>query len=234
MWFTQETLAGTADVSFFAHVRTLRNMGSRSLSSLFRYLCEFAYYCSLYHGQRRAALVHVPSRGGLSSADRLVPLLQSLIQTMLEQLEDPVWGRSSGNTTQGEKNLSGELNHTNNRTSHSFIYSKFQEKKKKKKIQEILRYTFGDGVSKIHHLSYRCEKTLRPQIQSLRKRQSLVKVFIIFFCCCFFFCLLLIISFPNQVMNTEIFCESIYNKKKIIAVDQGPLRRYRNAKKKKK
>uniref|UniRef100_A0A671WSR4 Pyroglutamyl-peptidase I like n=1 Tax=Sparus aurata TaxID=8175 RepID=A0A671WSR4_SPAAU len=49
-----------------------------------RYLCEFAYYCSLYHGQRRAALVHVPSRGGLSSADRLVPLLQSLIQTMLE------------------------------------------------------------------------------------------------------------------------------------------------------
>lgn len=56
---------------------------------LLRYLCEFAYYCSLYHGERRAALVHVPSCGGLSSADRLVPLLQSLIQTMLEQLEGP-------------------------------------------------------------------------------------------------------------------------------------------------
>ncbi|XP_036961710.1 pyroglutamyl-peptidase 1-like isoform X2 [Acanthopagrus latus] len=54
-----------------------------------RYLCEFAYYCSLYHGERRAALVHVPSCGSLSSADRLVPLLQSLIQTMLEQLEGP-------------------------------------------------------------------------------------------------------------------------------------------------
>ncbi|XP_051238522.1 pyroglutamyl-peptidase 1 [Dicentrarchus labrax] len=54
-----------------------------------RYLCDFAYYCSLYHGQRRAALIHVPSSGSLTSADRLVPLLQSLIQSMLDQLEDP-------------------------------------------------------------------------------------------------------------------------------------------------
>ncbi|XP_070763363.1 pyroglutamyl-peptidase 1 [Enoplosus armatus] len=54
-----------------------------------RYLCDFAYYCSLYHGQRRAALIHVPSSGSLTSADRLVPLLQTLIQTMLNQLEDP-------------------------------------------------------------------------------------------------------------------------------------------------
>ncbi|KAF1386671.1 hypothetical protein PFLUV_G00097290 [Perca fluviatilis] len=54
-----------------------------------RYLCDFAYYFSLYHGQRRAALIHVPSSGSLTSADRLVPLLQSLIQTMLDQLEDP-------------------------------------------------------------------------------------------------------------------------------------------------
>ncbi|XP_044049984.1 pyroglutamyl-peptidase 1 [Siniperca chuatsi] len=53
-----------------------------------RYLCDFAYYCSLYHGQRRAALIHVPSSGSLTSADRLVPLLQTLIQTMLDQLED--------------------------------------------------------------------------------------------------------------------------------------------------
>ena len=57
------------------------------------------------------------------------------------------------------------------------------------------------------------KKLLRPQIQSLKKRQSLVKVFI-FFLLLLFFCLLLIISFPNQVMNTDIFCESIYNKKK--------------------
>ncbi|XP_074489143.1 pyroglutamyl-peptidase 1 isoform X1 [Sebastes fasciatus] len=54
-----------------------------------RYLCDFAYYCSLYHGQSRAALIHVPSSGSLASADRLVPLLQTLIHTMLEQLEDP-------------------------------------------------------------------------------------------------------------------------------------------------
>ncbi|KAF3688859.1 Pyroglutamyl-peptidase 1 [Channa argus] len=53
-----------------------------------RYLCDFAYYCSLYHGQRRAALIHVPSSGSLASADRLVPLLQTLIQTMLDQVKD--------------------------------------------------------------------------------------------------------------------------------------------------
>ncbi|XP_041794585.1 pyroglutamyl-peptidase 1 [Chelmon rostratus] len=54
-----------------------------------RYLCDFAYYCSLYHGGRRAALIHIPSSGSLSSAVRLVPLLQTLIRTMLDQLEDP-------------------------------------------------------------------------------------------------------------------------------------------------
>ncbi|KAM4573786.1 pyroglutamyl-peptidase 1 isoform 1-T1 [Odontesthes bonariensis] len=53
-----------------------------------RYLCDFAYYCSLYHGQRRAALIHIPSSGSLASGDRLVPLLQALILTMLQQLED--------------------------------------------------------------------------------------------------------------------------------------------------
>ncbi|XP_059190482.1 pyroglutamyl-peptidase 1 [Centropristis striata] len=54
-----------------------------------RYLCDFAYYCSLYHGQRRAALIHVPSSGSLALADRLVLLLQTLICTMLDQLDDP-------------------------------------------------------------------------------------------------------------------------------------------------
>ncbi|KAM7414516.1 hypothetical protein PAMA_019365 [Pampus argenteus] len=54
-----------------------------------RYLCDFAYYCSLYHGQGRAALIHVPSSGSLASADRLVPLLQSIIHSMLDQLKDP-------------------------------------------------------------------------------------------------------------------------------------------------
>ncbi|CAG5958064.1 unnamed protein product [Menidia menidia] len=53
-----------------------------------RYLCEFAYYCSLYHGQRRAALIHLPSSGSLASTDRLVPSLQALVLAMLQQLED--------------------------------------------------------------------------------------------------------------------------------------------------
>ncbi|KAL7403098.1 hypothetical protein ABVT39_024412 [Epinephelus coioides] len=53
-----------------------------------RYLCDFAYYCSLYYGQRRAAFIHVPLSGSLTSGDRLVPLLQSLILAMLDQLED--------------------------------------------------------------------------------------------------------------------------------------------------
>ncbi|GAA6225497.1 pyroglutamyl-peptidase 1-like [Lates japonicus] len=54
-----------------------------------RYLCDFAYYCSLYYGQGRAAFIHIPTSGSLASADRLVPLLQALVQTMLDQLEDP-------------------------------------------------------------------------------------------------------------------------------------------------
>ncbi|XP_029697250.1 pyroglutamyl-peptidase 1 [Takifugu rubripes] len=53
-----------------------------------RYLCDFAYYCSLYHGERRAALVHLPTSGCLASADRLVPLLRTLLRTLLAQLEN--------------------------------------------------------------------------------------------------------------------------------------------------
>ncbi|XP_041854143.1 pyroglutamyl-peptidase 1-like protein isoform X3 [Melanotaenia boesemani] len=53
-----------------------------------RYLCDFAYYCSLYHSQRRAAFIHIPSSGSLASPDTLVPILQALILTMLQHLED--------------------------------------------------------------------------------------------------------------------------------------------------
>ncbi|KAG7216075.1 hypothetical protein INR49_007827 [Caranx melampygus] len=62
-----------------------------------RYLCDFVYYCSLYHGQGRAALIHVPTSGSLASADRLVSLLQTIIQTMLAQLGHP------SETAQGEE-----------------------------------------------------------------------------------------------------------------------------------
>lgn len=55
---------------------------------LLRYLCDFAYYCSLYHGERKAALVHLPTSGYLASVDRLVPLLRTLLRTLLAQLEN--------------------------------------------------------------------------------------------------------------------------------------------------
>lgn len=45
-----------------------------------------------------------------------------------------------------------------NRTVKVLIHLFIQNFRKKRKIQEILRYTFGDGMSKILHLSYRCEK----------------------------------------------------------------------------
>lgn len=54
-----------------------------------RYLCDFAYYCSLYHGNGKAALIHVPSSGSLASPDTLVPVLQTVILAMLDQLRDP-------------------------------------------------------------------------------------------------------------------------------------------------
>ncbi|KAM4618257.1 pyroglutamyl-peptidase 1 [Polymixia lowei] len=62
-----------------------------------RYLCDFAYYCSLFHGQGRAALIHLPTCGSLASPDKLVPLLQTLIQTMLKQLDSPSETARDGN-----------------------------------------------------------------------------------------------------------------------------------------
>lgn len=70
------------------HSRTLKDMQKPMSSLLLRYLCDFAYYCSLYHGERRAALVHLPSSGSLASVDGLVPVLQTVLRTMLAQLED--------------------------------------------------------------------------------------------------------------------------------------------------
>ncbi|XP_026859817.2 pyroglutamyl-peptidase 1 [Electrophorus electricus] len=52
-----------------------------------RYLCDFVYYCSLYYGQRRAALIHVPVSGSLAHPDRLVPQLQAIILALLQQLD---------------------------------------------------------------------------------------------------------------------------------------------------
>lgn len=117
-------------------------------------------------------------------------------------------GRPSSNNTAERLQLI-----PNSRSSHSFIYSKFQEKKRKyKKVSDTHLETV---CQKYTISSIGVKKTLRPQIQSLKRRQSLVK----FFFHCFFFFLFWIISFPNQVMNTEILWK-YYNK--IIAVDQAP------------
>ncbi|KAL4623545.1 pyroglutamyl-peptidase 1-like isoform X1 [Arapaima gigas] len=51
-----------------------------------RYLCDFAYYYSLYLSQGRAAFLHLPTRGSLAHLDKLVPVLQGIIQAMLRQL----------------------------------------------------------------------------------------------------------------------------------------------------
>ncbi|GAA6093529.1 pyroglutamyl-peptidase 1 isoform X1 [Tachysurus ichikawai] len=52
-----------------------------------RYLCDFVFYHSLHYGQRRAALIHVPTCTHLVSPERLVYQLQTIIQVMLCQFE---------------------------------------------------------------------------------------------------------------------------------------------------
>ncbi|MBN3310815.1 PGPI peptidase, partial [Amia calva] len=53
-----------------------------------RYLCDFVYYTSLYHSSGRAALIHIPTSGSLTATGRLLPSLKTIIQTMLQQIEE--------------------------------------------------------------------------------------------------------------------------------------------------
>ncbi|KAK7160223.1 hypothetical protein R3I93_008002 [Phoxinus phoxinus] len=66
----------------------LKNMGLDVIYSrdAGRYLCDFVYYYSLYHGQGKAALIHVPASGSLASPERLVPQLQTIIHALIRQL----------------------------------------------------------------------------------------------------------------------------------------------------
>uniref|UniRef100_A0A672SQ79 Pyroglutamyl-peptidase I like n=1 Tax=Sinocyclocheilus grahami TaxID=75366 RepID=A0A672SQ79_SINGR len=61
-----------------------------------RYLCDFVYYYSLYRGQGKAALIHVPASGSLASPERLVPQLQTVIQAVLCQLDRPAHNLRTG------------------------------------------------------------------------------------------------------------------------------------------
>lgn len=54
---------------------------------LFRYLCDFTYYTSLYLSHGRSAFVHVPPLGKPYSGEDLGRALQAIIQEMLELLD---------------------------------------------------------------------------------------------------------------------------------------------------
>ncbi|KAM5171872.1 pyroglutamyl-peptidase 1-like protein [Mantella aurantiaca] len=52
-----------------------------------RYLCEYAYYISLYYGNGRAVFIHVPQSTKTLTAEKLGQALQKIIQEVLRQLE---------------------------------------------------------------------------------------------------------------------------------------------------
>ncbi|XP_067871644.1 pyroglutamyl-peptidase 1 [Heterodontus francisci] len=52
-----------------------------------RYLCEYAYYLSLHHGNRKAGFIHVPRLSNGLTVERLGKVLQLIIQEMLGHLE---------------------------------------------------------------------------------------------------------------------------------------------------
>lgn len=94
-------------------------------SLLLGYLSDFAYYCSLCDGEKRAALIRLPPSGRPASADRLVA---APADPPLEPWR-PSWRTCQENLTTRKEGGSG----IRTLRSHSFIYSKIQEKKKKKR-----------------------------------------------------------------------------------------------------
>nr|XP_020766574.1 pyroglutamyl-peptidase 1-like protein isoform X4 [Odocoileus virginianus texanus] len=51
------------------------------------YVCDYAYYLSLHHGNGRAALIHLPPLSPWLPASLLGKALQVIIQEMLEEIE---------------------------------------------------------------------------------------------------------------------------------------------------
>ncbi|XP_065135102.1 pyroglutamyl-peptidase 1 isoform X1 [Paramisgurnus dabryanus] len=86
-----ERLDSIVDMRFLS--KRLKTMGFDVIYSrdAGRYLCDFVYYYSLYHGRGKVALIHVPATGSLSGPDRLVPQLQTIIQVLLQQLDTPAY-----------------------------------------------------------------------------------------------------------------------------------------------
>lgn len=106
-----------------------------------RYLCDFVYYYSLYHGQGKAALIHVPASGCLASPERLVPQLQTIIYTLLRQLDSSAHTTSEyQDSTQVENILHKTFNKWHLTQAFRLIYffnSKFKKKRKYMKILQI-------------------------------------------------------------------------------------------------
>ncbi|XP_005659830.1 pyroglutamyl-peptidase 1-like protein isoform X1 [Sus scrofa] len=72
-----------------------------------RYVCDYAYYLSLHHGNGCAALIHVPRLSPWLPASLLGKALQVIIQEMLKEtekarLKDRCTGNSLGKSIQGE------------------------------------------------------------------------------------------------------------------------------------
>ncbi|XP_062926503.1 pyroglutamyl-peptidase 1 [Mobula hypostoma] len=55
-----------------------------------RFLCDFVYYLSLHHGNRRACFIHIPALSSDSEAKTLGKVLQLIVREMLQQLETDV------------------------------------------------------------------------------------------------------------------------------------------------
>ncbi|XP_038640380.1 pyroglutamyl-peptidase 1 isoform X1 [Scyliorhinus canicula] len=52
-----------------------------------RYLCDYAYYLSLHHGNRKAAFIHIPQLNDGITAEIIGKTLQLIVQEMLGQVE---------------------------------------------------------------------------------------------------------------------------------------------------
>lgn len=89
-----------------------------------------------------------------------------------------------------KKLVGQEIKYSKQQRLFSFIYSKFQ---KKRKYKRFLDTHFETACQKIRNSAIGVKKLLRPQIQSMKEDRLVI--FLKYF-------------FPNQVMNTDFF-ESI-------------------------
>ncbi|XP_069077550.1 pyroglutamyl-peptidase 1-like protein [Pleurodeles waltl] len=82
---------GPERIESVVHTRTVCRKTARSWADVIysrdagRYICDYAFYCSLYYGRGRAALVHMPPLTESLTARHLAKTLQMIINEMLNQ-----------------------------------------------------------------------------------------------------------------------------------------------------